>query len=200
MVSAAPIVDAGGARVGVVAVALVRSLVLLHGGHVNAESAGVGQGTRFTVCLPRLGIDRLPAAAVDRADLRAGQRRLRILLVDDNEDGLMMLEMLLASMGHEVVSTAQPREVMARARALQPDVCLLDIGLPDIDGLTLAGMLRADPVTRTAVLMAMSGYGQEADRNAALAAGFERYFVKPVDVQDLAEAFSAIGRRGRDAV
>jgi len=187
----------GGLGIGL---ALVRSLVQLHGGHVNAESAGVGHGTRFTVCLPRLDIDRLPAAALDRTDLRTAQHRLRILLVDDNEDSLMMLEMLLASMGHDVVSTSQPREVMARARALQPDVCLLDIGLPDIDGLTLAGMLREDPVTRTAVLMAMSGYGQEADRQAALAAGFERYFVKPVEVQDLAEAFSAIGRRGRDVV
>jgi signal transduction histidine kinase/ActR/RegA family two-component response regulator len=179
----------GGLGIGL---ALVRSLVQLHGGHVSAESAGPGQGTRFTVCLPKLDVAQLPPEIAQHADLRTGQPALKILLVDDNEDGLMMLEMLLSSMGHEVVSTSRPREVMARAHAFQPDVCILDIGLPDIDGLALAGMLQADPVTRHAVLMAMSGYGQEADRRAALAAGFDRYFVKPVDADELAEALAGI--------
>ena len=103
-----------------------------------------------------------------------------------------MLEMLLTSMGHVVASISRPREVMARAQALRPDVCILDIGLPDIDGLTLAGMLQADPATRHAVLMAMSGYGQEADRRAALAAGFDRYFVKPVNAGELAGALAGM--------
>jgi signal transduction histidine kinase/ActR/RegA family two-component response regulator len=181
----------GGLGIGL---ALVRSLVQLHGGHVSAESAGPGQGTRFTVCLPKLDIAQLPPEIAQHAGLRARQPALKILLVDDNEDGLMMLEMLLSSMGHEVVSISRPREVMARAQALQPDVCILDIGLPDIDGLALAGMLQADPVTRHAVLMAMSGYGQEADRRAALAAGFDRYFVKPVDADELAEALAGVER------
>jgi signal transduction histidine kinase/CheY-like chemotaxis protein len=179
----------GGLGIGL---ALVRSLVQLHGGHVSAESAGPGQGTRFTVCLPKLDIGQLPPEIAQHAGLRTGQPALKILLVDDNEDGLMMLEMLLSSMGHEVVSIARPREVMARAQAMQPDVCILDIGLPDIDGLTLAGMLRADPATRHTALIAMSGYGQEADRRAALAAGFDRYFVKPVDAEELAEALTGI--------
>lgn len=179
----------GGLGIGL---ALVRSLVQLHGGHVSAESTGPGQGTRFTVCLPKLDIAQLPPEIAQRAGPRTRQPALKILLVDDNEDGLMMVEMLLSSMGHEVVSTSRPREVMARARALQPDVCILDIGLPDIDGLELAGMLQADPVTRHAVLMGMSGYGQEADRRAALAAGFDRYFVKPVDADELVEALAGI--------
>ncbi len=181
----------GGLGIGL---ALVRSLVQLHGGHVSAESAGPGRGTRFTVCLPKLDIGQLPPEIAQNVDLRTRHPALKILLVDDNEDGLMMVEMLLSSMGHEVVSTSRPREVMARARALQPDVCILDIGLPDIDGLELAGMLQADPITRHAVLMAMSGYGQDADRRAALAAGFDRYFVKPVDADELAEALAGIKR------
>jgi signal transduction histidine kinase/ActR/RegA family two-component response regulator len=178
----------GGLGIGL---ALVRSLVQLHGGHVSAESAGPGQGTRFTVCLPKLDIGQQSTEIAQHTNLRTGQP-LKILLVDDNEDGLMMLEMLLSSMGHEVVSISRPREVIARAQALRPDVCILDIGLPDIDGLTLAGMLQADPAMRHAALLAMSGYGQEADRRAALAAGFDRYFVKPVDADELAEALAGI--------
>jgi signal transduction histidine kinase/ActR/RegA family two-component response regulator len=183
----------GGLGIGL---ALVRSLVQLHGGHVSAESAGPGKGTRFTVCLPKLDIARQPTEISQHADLRTRQPGLKILLVDDNEDGLMMVEMLLSSMGHEVVSTSRPREVMSLAEALQADVCILDIGLPDIDGLALARMLQADPATRRTTLMAMSGYGQEADRRAALAAGFDRYFVKPVDTDELAEALAGI--RGSD--
>ena len=179
----------GGLGIGL---ALVRSLVQLHGGHVSAESAGPGQGTRFTVCLPKLDIGQQPTEIAQHANLRTDQPAWKILLVDDNEDALMMLEMLLSSMGHKVVSISHPREVMERAQALQPDVCILDIGLPDIDGLTLAGMLQADPATRHAALMAMSGYGQDADRRAALAAGFDRYFVKPVDPDELAEALAGI--------
>jgi signal transduction histidine kinase/CheY-like chemotaxis protein len=183
----------GGLGIGL---ALVRSLVQLHGGHVSAESAGPGKGTRFTVCLPKLDIARQPTEIAQHADLRTRQPGLKILLVDDNEDGLMMVEMLLSSMGHEVVSTSRPREVMSLAQDLQADVCILDIGLPDIDGLALARMLQADPATRHATLMAMSGYGQEADRRAALAAGFDRYFVKPVDTDELAKALAGI--RGSD--
>jgi CheY-like chemotaxis protein len=88
-----------------------------------------------------------------------------------------------------------PLEVMARAQGLRPDVCLMDIGLPDIDGLTLAAMLRADPLTRDAVLIAMSGYGQQSDREAALGAGFDRYFVKPVDIDLLGAALAEIGQQ-----
>jgi hypothetical protein len=110
----------GGLGIGL---ALVRSLVLLHGGHVSAESAGLGRGTRFTICLPRLDVVRLPNGIADHADLRVGQSELTILLVDDNEDGLMMMEMLLASMGHRVVATSHPHEVMQRAHDLRPDVC-----------------------------------------------------------------------------
>jgi CheY-like chemotaxis protein len=123
------------------------------------------------------------------------QPSLKILLVEDNEDGLMMLQMLLNAMGHRVVSTMHPLEVMARAQGLRPDVCLMDIGLPDIDGLTLAAMLRADPLTRDAVLIAMSGYGQQSDREAALGAGFDRYFVKPVDIDLLGAALAEIGQQ-----
>jgi signal transduction histidine kinase/ActR/RegA family two-component response regulator len=187
----------GGLGIGL---ALVRSLVTLHGGHVSANSGGSGKGTRFTICLPRVdaaadatGGAARPASRGDGAS-PASADSLKVLVVDDNEDGLNMLEMLLASMGHRVVTTTHPREVVALARAERPDVCLLDIGLPDIDGLMLARMLRDDPVTRDATLLAMSGYGQEADKAAAREAGFERYFVKPLHPDALAEALAALAR------
>jgi signal transduction histidine kinase/ActR/RegA family two-component response regulator len=180
----------GGLGIGL---ALVRSLVRLHDGHVTAESAGPGKGTRFTVCLPKVGEDQVPPGSPLATHLQAGQRPLKLLLVDDNEDGLEILDILLTSMGHQVVSTTRSTDAMEHAHALRPDVFLLDIGLPDIDGLTLARMLRADPLTREATLIAMSGYGQEADRAAALEAGFDRYFVKPVDAGELAAMLASLG-------
>jgi signal transduction histidine kinase/CheY-like chemotaxis protein len=185
----------GGLGIGL---ALVRSLVALHGGHVSATSVGPGKGSRFTVCLPKLDMNDLPAEADGRPGSLPDQPELKILLVDDNEDNLMILELLLASMGHQVVTTSRPGEAMQRAHALRPDVCLLDIGLPEINGLELAAMFRADPLTRDATLMAMSGYGQDTDRVAAVAAGFDRYFVKPVDAEELATALADLGRQRGD--
>lgn len=131
----------GGLGIGL---ALVRSLVELHGGHVIAQSDGAGKGARFTVCLPRLEVGHAPAWDTLAAQLQTGQPSLRILLVDDNEDGLQVLDMLLAAMGHKVASTSRSTEAMERAHAFAPDVCLLDIGLPDMPRLQDA------PVSATA--------------------------------------------------
>ena len=183
----------GGLGIGL---ALVQSLVTLHGGSVRAESDGLGQGARFTLRLPRIGpATAVPAGAV-RPALADAPGTLSILLVDDNEDALMMLEMLLAALGHRVASTPSSREALRRIEtgADTPDVCILDIGLPDIDGFSLARALRADARTRHATLIALSGYGQDVDRAMALDAGFDQYYVKPVDVDVLADALAKLAK------
>ncbi len=178
----------GGLGIGL---ALVRSIVSLHGGQVDAQSDGPGQGTRFTVSLPKLQRDAIPAQEdQDRPAAPDAAVPLSILSVDDNEDALMMLKMLLGAQGHRVTATSIPREALRLADAEQPDVCVLDIGLPEIDGFALARALRANPRTRAARLIALSGYGQDEDRRQAFDAGFDAYLVKPVDVDALSAALS----------
>jgi len=183
----------GGLGIGL---ALVQSLVTLHGGSVRAESDGLGQGARFTLRLPRIGPATAVPAGAARPALADAPGTLSILLVDDNEDALMMLEMLLAALGHRVASTPSSREALRRIEtgADTPDVCILDIGLPDIDGFSLARALRADARTRHATLIALSGYGQDVDRAMALDAGFDQYYVKPVDVDVLADALAKLAK------
>jgi CheY-like chemotaxis protein len=182
----------GGLGIGL---ALVRSVVALHGGRVFAESAGLGKGARFTICLPKVQPQALPAAgqadAGDAGDA-VSVRPLRILAVDDNEDALAMLQLLLTSLGHRVATATTSRDALRQADADPPDACVLDIGLPDLDGFALARQLRANPRTRAAALVALSGYGQDRDRSTALAAGFDAYFVKPVNIDALAAALARL--------
>jgi len=174
--------------------ALVKSLVELHGGMVTASSEGRNMGTEFTVRLPRLrasapAVDALPAPAA--SGVNAAQR-LRLMLVDDNEDAAMTLGLLLEAGGHAVTVVHDPFKALARAAAERFDVFLLDIGLPGMSGVELARRLRRLPGQDGAVLMAISGYGQNADRVDAEEAGFDRYFVKPVDAEALTQALAAV--------
>jgi signal transduction histidine kinase len=183
----------GGLGIGL---ALVRSVIHLHGGQVSVESAGPDQGSHFTICLPKAE-PPVPAQLEPGAEAAAGgapapARGLSILAVDDNEDALAMLQPLLASLGHRVTTFTGSRAAFRHAVAHPPDACVLDIGLPEIDGLALARALCADPRTQGAILIALSGYGKEADRQAALAAGFDAYFVKPVNIDALAEALARL--------
>jgi len=109
-----------------------------------------------------------------------------VQVVDDNIDAAETLGLLLAAHGHEVVIEHQPLRALARARSVVPDVCLLDIGLPGMDGRELARRLRAQPETAGAVLIAVTGYGQQQDRDEAFAAGLQHHLVKPVDFDELA--------------
>jgi PAS domain S-box-containing protein len=167
--------------------ALVKSLVELHGGTVTCMSEGAGKGSRFTVCLPRLSEqENTFERRQSSRNLRLATRKLKVMVVDDHADAARMLAMSLEASGHEVVVEHGSRRALERARIEAPDVCVLDIGLPDLDGNELARRLRAQPETAGAMLIAVTGYGQEQDRKNALAAGFDFHLVKPVDTAQLA--------------
>jgi signal transduction histidine kinase/PAS domain-containing protein/ActR/RegA family two-component response regulator len=173
--------------------ALVKSLTELHGGKVTCFSEGAGKGSRFTVCLPRLPEqnDLSDPRRSDRS-ISAPVERLRLMVVDDNTDAAQMLAMFLEASGYHVLVEHGSKRALERARIEVPDVCLLDIGLPDIDGNELARRLRAQPETAKAVLIAVTGYGQEHDRESARAAGFDHHLVKPVDTAKLAALLAEI--------
>ena len=173
----------GGLGIGL---ALVRSLVELHQGSVAASSAGPGLGSTFTICLPLLQESELPwiEDAVTAAPSRPQHAR-KVMVVDDNEDAAAMLGLFVEALGHEVLVEHGSIRALQRAEQECPDVLLLDIGRPEMDGNELARRLRASPATRTALLVAVTGYGQEQDRSTALAAGFDQYFVKPLDTAAL---------------
>lgn len=166
--------------------ALVKSLVELHHGSVSAHSAGMGTGSTFSLVLPRMARRAEPDGGVPAGPAaRAGEAPLRIMVVDDNEDAALMLAMLLEAVGHEVTVEYAAKTALAHAAAARADVFLLDIGLPDMDGNALARRLRAQPETAGAVLIAVTGYGQEHDRAATRAAGFDHHLVKPLDTDTL---------------
>ncbi|MGZ5201274.1 MAG: ATP-binding protein [Telluria sp.] len=169
--------------------ALVKNLVELHGGTVSCSSAGLGQGSTFEIALPLL--EAAPAGGTLPLQGEARERgALRLLVVDDNADAALTLGMLLEACGHEVFVEHDSKRALERARAERPDACLLDIGLPEMDGNELARRLRAQPETAHAVLIAVTGYGQEQDRQRAFEAGFNYHLVKPVDMDKLAEVLA----------
>jgi PAS domain S-box-containing protein len=174
--------SSGGLGLGL---ALVKSLVELHGGSVSCTSQGLGKGSKFTVCLPLMATGEDSAGAGAAQAPPPAHRALRVMVVDDNADAAQMLAMFLEDSGHEVLVEHSASRALQRARAEAPDVCLLDIGLPEMDGRELARRMRAQPETAGTVLIAVTGYGQEHDRQAALAAGFRHHLVKPVDPAEL---------------
>ncbi len=172
--------------------ALARTLVMLHGGSVRAESAGLERGSTFTVDLPFEELPE-PVAQPGGSVARAAQpNRLRCLVVDDNIDAAQTLALFLEAAGHEVSVAHRAAEALELAMAREPQVCFLDIGLPDVDGNELARRLRALPQTATAHLIAVTGYGRKEDQEKSLAAGFDHYFVKPMDTTKLVGLLSVL--------
>jgi CheY-like chemotaxis protein len=140
----------------------------------------------------------VPAAPTTTAQaLAAG--RLKLLVVDDNTDAALTLGMLLDACGHEVMVEHSSSNALARARRDRPDACLLDIGLPEMDGNELARRLRSQSETAHSVLIAVTGYGQEQDRQQAFESGFRHHFVKPVDMDKLAAVLAEIAGEARAA-
>ena len=187
----------GGLGIGL---ALARRLVELHGGSLDCSSAGADQGSEFRIRLPLCGAaagahdDGVETAAPAPAN---GAAKLCILVVDDNEDAAHMLAMLLEDDGHEVMTESDPVAALERAQATRPDVCLLDIGLPRMDGNELARRLRATPEGRAATLIALTGYGQASDREKAAQAGFDHYMVKPPNPETLEQLLRSLSSRAR---
>jgi PAS domain S-box-containing protein len=174
----------GGLGVGLT---LVRSLVLAHGGEVEARSEGLRTGSTFIVRLPSVAepldaeLERPGPTAVDPS------RQRKILLVDDNEDARLLLADVLATFGHSVRSAADGPAALAILEDFQPDVAILDIGLPGMDGYELAIRIRRMPQHRDLRLLALTGYGQPQDASQTRDAGFDVHMVKPVDLQRLLE-------------
>ena len=178
--------------------ALVSSLMALHGGSVSASSPGRGLGSTFTLLLPCMG-EVAPAVPVAPALQPPSGRALRLLVVDDNMDAAEMLGAFMESAGHQVSIEFEPFRALERARIDTPDVCLLDIGLPGMDGNQLARRLRTLPHMANATLIAVTGYGKEFDRDQSIAAGFDYYFVKPADPAALVALLAGIEHAGNGA-
>ena len=173
----------GGLGIGL---ALVKSLVQLHGGTVTAQSNGPGRGSLFTVRLPAL--ERCELDRYATAPLSIVTRGCRILLVDDNEDAAAMLGEILRAAGHDVRTAADGPAALELAKEFRPELAVLDIGLPAMDGYELGSRLLLQLGPPAPVLFALSGYGQESDRAKSEAAGFALHLVKPLDAASLLSA------------
>jgi PAS domain S-box-containing protein len=171
--------------------ALVRSLVELHGGSVRATSDGPGEGSEFIVELPRADAAMRAGAGPSAERANAGQPAARrVLVVDDNYDGAQLLLMALETFGYEVQVAHDGPTALALAAEFRPDIVLLDIGLPVMDGYEVARRLRAEPFGAHVRIIAVTGYGQESDRRRSREAGFVDHMVKPVDLAALRRILS----------
>ncbi len=175
--------EAGSSGIGI-GLMLAKALVELHGGRIVAESEGLGKGSRFVGCLPRAEAPEVPeAAAPTGAPVRAASRRF--LVVDDNVDATTSQAELLRMLGHEVETAYDGQSALRKAQAFRPEVVLLDLGMPGMDGFEVARRLRAMPEGRDVLLVAQTGWGQEEERARTKAAGFDVHLAKPVDIDAL---------------
>jgi CheY-like chemotaxis protein len=178
----------GGLGIGLT---LVSNLVRLHGGSVQAFSQGQDQGSEFVVRLPILKASK--ADMNDKSSIEApAVKPRRILIVDDNVDALITMAMLLRARGHEVQTAQSGEAALASISANDPEIALLDIGLPGMDGYELARRLRAEPASANMILIAVTGYGQDDDRQRTRQAGYDFHFVKPVNLTELEDLLATI--------
>jgi CheY-like chemotaxis protein len=174
----------GGLGIGL---ALVKSIVGLHGGEVGVHSEGPGKGSRFCVCLPL-------SAGREADEPEAAERRTeatmprRILVADDSDDMAASLAQLLRLSGHQVWTARDGEEAVEVAERLRPDTVFLDLGMPRLDGLQAAARIRSRPWGASTLLIALTGWGQESDRQRTVDAGFDRHLVKPPDAVALENA------------
>jgi CheY-like chemotaxis protein len=166
----------------------------MHRGRVEAHSAGIRQGSEFTVRLPLL-ISEPPNQS--RPSNTAGQSAVasRILIVDDNVDSADSLAMMLRMSGHDVQTAYSGQAALAAAMEYEPSIVLLDIGLPEVDGYEIARQLRQRAEFKAVWLIAITGYGQDADLQRSRDAGFDHHLVKPVDPQKLEELLARLTKK-----
>ncbi len=185
----------GGLGVGLT---LARRLAQMHGGALTATSEGPNRGAEFQLRLPCLGlVHGAETAAAPKLAVHKAPSACRVLIVDDNPDAAQSIATLLELEGHHVETAGDGLQALEQAPSFAPDVVILDIGLPRLDGYEVARRLRQMPATANSLLLALTGYGQREDRTAAAAAGFDRHFVKPADPAQLIDAIAAwIEQRG----
>jgi len=184
----------GGLGIGL---SLVRGLAELHGGKVEARSAGPGKGSEFVVRLPV--IEAWPPSRQPETDGKqaAAAPKTRILVVDDNRDAAESLAMMLRLQGHEIRTAHDGVEALQAAATFRPDVLLLDIGMPKMNGYEVARSLRQQPWGQSMVLIALTGWGQEEDKKRAAEAGFDHHLTKPADPANLEKLLASVASRGR---
>jgi PAS domain S-box-containing protein len=178
----------GGLGIGL---ALTKGLVDLHGGKIEARSAGPGCGSEFVVQLPRRDL-RLGAAPPPSAVVREKLIARRILIADDNQDAAETLSMLLQMDGHDVKIVHDGRAAVSAFRAFKPEIALLDIGMPELNGYEVARLVREDEFGQAVTLIAVTGWGQERDKERALTAGFNHHFTKPLEPDRINEILRSL--------
>jgi signal transduction histidine kinase len=175
----------GGLGIGL---ALVRALVELHGGEIGASSRGMDQGSEFTVKLPLFADESArEAKETTQRSEPVMQVRRNILIADDNQDALESLALMLRMEGHEVTCASDGEEALALAGQRKPEIVVLDVGMPKLDGCEVARRIRAESWGQSAVLVALTGWGQDVDRRRSREAGFDMHLVKPVDPATLCD-------------
>jgi CheY-like chemotaxis protein len=182
----------GGLGIGLT---LVRRLVEMHDGRVDACSEGIGRGSEFVVRLPVAMEASVPQR--DHGEPAAPKSPLRILIVDDNRDGADSLAMMLRLMGNETATAYDGQEGVDLALRFRPDVTLLDIGLPKLNGYEAARRIREQPWGKHPALIAVTGWGQDEDRRRSHDAGFDHHLVKPVDPAALMKLLAGLSDAAR---
>jgi signal transduction histidine kinase len=179
----------GGLGIGL---ALVRALVELHGGTIHAASKGDDQGSEFTVRLPMLPVDKAADDVSTKPKTEVTmQVRRNILIADDNQDALESLALMLRMEGHDVACASDGEEALLLAGQRRPEIVVLDVGMPKLDGCEVARRIRLEDWGRGAVLVALTGWGQDVDRRRSREAGFDMHLVKPVDPATLCDMLVA---------
>jgi signal transduction histidine kinase len=174
----------GGLGIGLT---VARRLVELHGGHMVARSRGLGQGAEFAVSLPAIAGTAEEPAVASEPQFERTRDAARVLIVEDNPDAAEGLAMILELLGHRIRIVPDGIGALGAAKANPPDVMLVDIGLPGMDGYELARRIRRDPALKHLVLVALTGYGREEDKDRSIRAGFDCHLVKPVALDALSD-------------
>jgi CheY-like chemotaxis protein/anti-sigma regulatory factor (Ser/Thr protein kinase) len=184
----------GGLGIGL---ALAKGLVDLHGGHIEARSSGAGRGSEFVVQLPRRELAAKSSSRPASLHIEPTIKR-RVLIADDNRDAADSLAMLLGLDGHELCVVHDGHAAVAAFADFAPEVALLDIGMPGLDGYEVARIVRQGAGGNAVILIALTGWGQERDKALASAAGFNHHFTKPVETNRISEILRKLdtGKRG----